>query len=242
MFDAALLESRKDHSLRGRRLSLPVAVGLHLAVIAAFVGASAWFTGDAPEPVIPIVYPVPSTGDGSPPPPPGGGQNRHTVALRPRPLQPIVAPVSLPIDAPTAVEDGAEAQTDPSDSGPEGLGSRDGIDGGTGPSTGGPAIDLGEQQILIPGGAVAAPVLLQRVEPDYPEAALRAHLQGTVILEAVITTSGEVQQIRVLKAVHPLLDEAAERAVRQWRYKPATLNGRAVPVFLTVTVRFALPA
>jgi protein TonB len=61
-----------------------------------------------------------------------------------------------------------------------------------------------------------------------------------VILEAVITTSGDVQQIHVLRSVNPLLDEAAVRAVRAWRYRPATLNGRAVPVYLTVTVRFGI--
>jgi protein TonB len=76
--------------------------------------------------------------------------------------------------------------------------------------------------------------------PDYPEAARRAHLQGTVILEAVITTAGEVREIRVLKPLHPLLDEAAERAVRRWRYRPAALDGRAVTVYLTVTVSFGL--
>ena len=85
-----------------------------------------------------------------------------------------------------------------------------------------------------------APVVLERVEPDYPESARRARLQGIVILEATITTSGEVRQVRVLKSVNPLLDEAALLAVRAWRYRPATLNGRAVSVYLTVTVRFGI--
>jgi len=49
-----------------------------------------------------------------------------------------------------------------------------------------------------------------------------------------------VQEIRVLRSLNPLRDEAAERAVRQWRYRPATLNGRSVSVYLTVTVDFHL--
>jgi TonB family protein len=61
-----------------------------------------------------------------------------------------------------------------------------------------------------------------------------------VILEAVITTAGDVREIRVLRSANPLLDEAAVRAVRRWRYRPATLNGRAVPVYLTVTVTFGI--
>ena len=61
-----------------------------------------------------------------------------------------------------------------------------------------------------------------------------------VILEAVITAGGAVDDVRILRSANPLLDAAAERAVRQWRYKPATLNGRAVSVYLTVTVTFGL--
>jgi protein TonB len=118
-------------------------------------------------------------------------------------------------------------------------GGGEGGGGGTGPGDGGGGGGNGEE-ILTPGGDVRPPVVLDRVEPDYPESARRARLQGTVILEATITTSGEVQQVRVLKSVNPLLDEAAVRAVRVWRYRPATLNGRAVPVYLTVTVRFGI--
>jgi protein TonB len=60
-----------------------------------------------------------------------------------------------------------------------------------------------------------------------------------VIIEAVISPSGEVQQARTLRS-HPLLDEAALTAVRQWRYTPTLLNGIPVPVIITVTVTFTL--
>ena len=78
MFDDALLESGKTHALGAKRLSLPLAIGLHVAVIGAFVGASAWLDGEAPEPVIPILFPAASS---SPPPPPpaGGGEDRPRV-------------------------------------------------------------------------------------------------------------------------------------------------------------------
>ena len=66
------------------------------------------------------------------------------------------------------------------------------------------------------------------------------HKEGIVILEAVITDGGTVEDLRVLKSVDPILDDAARRAVLQWRYEPATLNGRTVRVFLTVTVTFSL--
>jgi protein TonB len=83
-------------------------------------------------------------------------------------------------------------------------------------------------------------VLTNRVEPSYPEAARKARMEGVVILEAIITASGSVEEVKVLKSVNPLLDASAFRAVQQWRYRPATLNGRAVRVYLTVTVTFNL--
>src|SRR6266498_3233107 len=58
--------------------------------------------------------------------------------------------------------------------------------------------------------------------------------------EAPSGVEGGVEDVKVLKSVNPLLDASAVRAVQQWRYRPATLNGRAVRVYLTVTVTFNL--
>ena len=240
MFDDALLESRKDRRPGGRRLSLPVAIGLHAAVLGAFVGASAWFTGEAPEPAIPILFPSAAA---APPPPGGGGEPVRTrrMARSDSAARPMQRPVALPTESAPAPSEAPE----PPEAGPgeeqPGGGPNSGVDGGTGPPRVGPVGPEGGGEILPVGGDVRAPVLLERVEPDYPEPARRARIQGTVILEAIITTSGAVQEIRVLKPLHPLLDEAAARAVREWRYRPATLGGRFVPVYLTVTVRFSLP-
>lgn len=88
------------------------------------------------------------------------------------------------------------------------------------------------------GGEVLAPRLVNRVEPAYPEAARRAHIGGVVVLEGLITTSGDVAELRVLKSVDPLLDAAALRAVQQWRYSPATKDGKPVCVYLTITTTF----
>ena len=98
----------------------------------------------------------------------------------------------------------------------------------------------GAGQIFRVGGDVLAPKLLNRVEPSYPRAAREKRIEGVVILEAKLTESGNVSDIAVLKSVHPLVDEAAVQAVRQWRYSPATLNGTPVSVYLTVTTTFNL--
>jgi protein TonB len=64
-------------------------------------------------------------------------------------------------------------------------------------------------------------------------------VEGVVILEAVLDENGNVKSVRVLTS-KPLLDDAAIRAVRQWRYTPTLLNGIPVPVLMTITVNFQL--
>jgi protein TonB len=90
----------------------------------------------------------------------------------------------------------------------------------------------------LPSG-IKAPVKTVEIAPVYPVMARNAHVQGTVILEAVVDANGRVEDVRVLRSI-PLLDQAAADAVRQWRYTPTLLNGRAIPIVLTVTVSFTL--
>ena len=77
------------------------------------------------------------------------------------------------------------------------------------------------------------------VAPVYPAIARTAHVQGVVILEAVLDARGGSRSVRVLRSI-PLLDQAAVDAVQQWRFTPALLNGEPVPVVMTVTVNFTL--
>ena len=89
-------------------------------------------------------------------------------------------------------------------------------------------------------GAVTRPVILDAPQPRYTEIARRAGVQGTVIVEAVINEQGRVTDVQVLKTLPMGLDQAAVDAVRSWRFKPATLAGKAVKVFYTLTVNFTL--
>jgi protein TonB len=89
------------------------------------------------------------------------------------------------------------------------------------------------------GGDVQASKLIRRVDPVYPELARRARVHGVVILEVTVDEEGAVAEARLLRG-HPLLDEAALSAVRQWRYSPTLLNGEPVRVIATVTVIFNL--
>jgi TonB family protein len=82
--------------------------------------------------------------------------------------------------------------------------------------------------------------LLRRVEPEYPEQALTQRVQGPVLLDVHISQEGAVQEIKLVSG-EPLLAEAAIAAVRQWRFKPRTVNGHAVEMETRITLKFTLP-
>jgi protein TonB len=89
------------------------------------------------------------------------------------------------------------------------------------------------------GGQIKPPALVYRVQPVYPDFAVQAHIEGTVILEAIVDEEGKVDSVRVLRSVG-VLDRAAIAAVEQWRYSPLLLNGRRERFVLTVTLSFNL--
>jgi protein TonB len=93
--------------------------------------------------------------------------------------------------------------------------------------------------LVRPGGNVKPPDRILNVRPDYPPMAIAARVSGSVVIEAIIGTDGVVREAKVLRSV-PLLDDAALKAVRQWRYTPTLLNGVPVSVIMTVTVTFTL--
>jgi TonB family protein len=83
-------------------------------------------------------------------------------------------------------------------------------------------------------------LLLQKVQPSYPEQALRVGLQGPVVLQAWIGRDGTIRDLKLIRG-SLLLGQAAYKAVRQWRYQPYLRNGRAVEAQTYVTVDFRLP-
>jgi protein TonB len=243
MFEEDLIESKKRQGGSRTGMTLPVSIGIHGLVIGIALGASIWFVEDVPEPPIPVTFyaaaPPP------PPPPPAAAPKaapkvevQKVVPVRPTEMvAPTIIPENIPkplaAPEPEAPAGGVEGGVEGGVPGGVPGGVLGGVPGGTGPGT-------GEGEPLRVGGEVKAPVLVNRVEPSYPEAARKARMEGVVILEAIITASGSVEEVKVLKSVNPLLDASAVRAVQAWRYKPATLNGRAVRVYLTVTVTFNL--
>jgi protein TonB len=94
------------------------------------------------------------------------------------------------------------------------------------------------QKVRVSSG-VAQGMLIRQVRPQYPPLAQKAHIQGAVVLQAVIGKDGSVEDLRVISG-HPLLTAAAIDAVRQWLYKPYTLNGEPVSVDTQISVNFTL--
>ena len=95
--------------------------------------------------------------------------------------------------------------------------------------------------IRIPvGGNVQAAKLLTKVDPAYPADLKQQGIAGTVLVRAVVSTTGDTLSPEVINTVHPGLAQAALDAVRQWRSQPPLLNGQPVEVVTTVTVTFVL--
>jgi len=118
--------------------------------------------------------------------------------------------------------------------------------GGTGTGTEGEGSGGKEAPVAIPegpvrvGGDVKAPKVTDRTEPEYTATARQARVAGVVIVEAIIDRNGNVDQVKVIKGLPMGLSEAAERAVKKWKFRPGTLNGQPVDVIFNLTVNFKL--
>ena len=93
--------------------------------------------------------------------------------------------------------------------------------------------------VRIAGGVVAG-VRTSFVQPKYPPIAKIARLSGTVVLRAIISKTGKIENLEVSYATDPMFVMASIDAVRQWVYRPYVLNGEPTEVDTTVTVNFAL--
>jgi protein TonB len=90
------------------------------------------------------------------------------------------------------------------------------------------------------GGNVKAPVKISAPDPEYTESARAARIEGAVIVETIIDKQGRVRSTKIVKGQPMGLGAAAERAVKSWTFKPATLNGKPVEVYFNLTVNFRL--
>jgi periplasmic protein TonB len=120
----------------------------------------------------------------------------------------------------------------------QGTGIGPGVGSGLGPGWGG-GTGGGAYK---PGNGVLTPTLIHEVKPQYTAPAMRAKIQGEVLLECVIQPDGTVGNIRVLRSLDSTfgLDNEAIKAARQWRFRPGTRQGQPVPVLVTIQIAFTL--
>jgi periplasmic protein TonB len=130
-----------------------------------------------------------------------------------------------------------------------GPGSGGGPGSGRGPGNGsgdGPGLGSGRNGGLgdgyAPGNGVSAPRLIREVKPGYTSEAMRARIQGLVRLQAIVAPDGSVSAARIVRSLDDKygLDQEALKTVKQWRFTPGTLAGRAVPVVIEIELKFTL--
>lgn len=97
---------------------------------------------------------------------------------------------------------------------------------------------LAVQRVRVSQG-VSEGNLISQTKPPYPPMAKMARVQGAVVLQAIISKQGTIENLRVVSG-HPMLVQAAMDAVRQWRYRPYLLNGEPVEVETQITLNFSL--
>ena len=101
-------------------------------------------------------------------------------------------------------------------------------------------IRFAERDEIPRPGDLSTPVALNKVDPAYPPDLKQEHIEGTVILYAIIKADGTVSDIRVLHGFNDRLDENARIALSRWHFRPATKNG--VPVELEAVVQIPFRA
>ena len=155
----------------------------------------------------------------------------------------VIAPQFIPLHA---------AQVDDSKLGPpapnlpdieirSGRGPRDGVLDGLGLGDNMPAVMPARPTVVKPlvVSNLGEGSLLRRLQPTYPALARQARIQGPVELQAIISKTGTIEHLVVVRG-HPMLAAAALEAVRQWRYRPYLLNHEPIEVETEITVNFVL--
>ena len=172
------------------------------------------------------------------------------LAREPDPLQQLMIPAKPmaaaleafpgPIEAPAAPQtpsqgSGTRGGAGTGDGLGDGPGRGDGLGDGVDRNTGGGPVRPGTQGLTLPR-------VLREVKPQYTADAMRAKVQGTVLLACVVRADGTVGQVRVIRSLDPTfgLDQQAIAAVKFWRFVPGTRFGEPVAVQITIELTFTI--
>ena len=123
--------------------------------------------------------------------------------------------------------------------GPNGIGRESGGSDGSGTGNSGWGPGSGNT-IYVPGHGVVAPIVVYAPEAEFSDEARRQKYQGVCLLSLIVNTHGNPQNVRVIRSLGMGLDEKALQAVRGYRFKPGTKDGKPVPVTIIYEVDFHL--
>ena len=236
MFEDSTFESMGRIRTRSRGWMLAT-FALNGSILLALILIPLIYPQALPRMAIPMLMQAPSTPPEAPKPQPIPA---GAVVVRPRfDLSTFTAPSQIPHTISTP--DTREVLIAPID--PNGLGG-----GGNGP--GNPdGVFNGQRSVRVVEARPRGPanvssgimqgLLLQEITPAYPPIAKAARVEGTVVLQAVISKTGTIENLRVVSGP-AMLQQAAIDAVEQWIYRPYLLDGAPVEVETTVNVNFRL--
>jgi protein TonB len=240
MFEDSLVESRVGEVSSSRRWTTVASITLQFAVAGLVIALpllhpqALSFEIETPK----MLLPLPP----KPPAPPVRVQRVTEAASN-------VAPPEFsrpPIISTMAPSSDISASEEPSLVAPDsGMGMHTDVPGGfLGDSGPHPSVSVGSaaphKRIDVSSG-VSEGMLMAPIRPAYPAIARAAHVEGTVVVEAVISRNGTIESLHVLRGPM-MLQRAAIEAIQGARYRPYRLNGEAVDVQTTITVNFRLSA
>jgi protein TonB len=179
--------------------------------------------GAPPKPTPPPPTPTPAV---SVPEPPKPVVIEEPQAIAPEP-EPMPDPAPAPAAVATANGTGAQ-QAGSGDQSGTGIGDR------SGPGSGDEPYGI--------GNGVSAPIPVRRPPPAYTAEAMRARLQGVVVLNCVVRPDGKCSDIRVMKSLDTMfgLDQQAIASAREWVFRPGMRMGQPVPVLVTLEIGFTI--
>jgi periplasmic protein TonB len=241
VFLRGLLDTPTDHPQRNS-IDWIVSLALHILIVGAVVVAPLAFTEGIDLRAFQLTHlTVPKPPAAAPPPPATTAESLKRVL---RPVQSaLLAPTLIPRRIET-VKDAPAPDVEPGGviggiPGGEAGGVLGGILGGVprGPAPPGPA--AAKKTVYRIGGDVKPPRQIQIVQPSYPMVARTAHVDGVVVIDAIIDEQGNVVEAHAVSGPG-LLIPAALKAVIQWKYEPTYLDGAPVAIRMEVNVDFHL--
>jgi periplasmic protein TonB len=246
MFEQSIVHKGKSR----KPWAIALAMLVELGVVGLLVLIPLIFVQAIPMPEFTSILTLPAPPP-PPPPPPPAAMKIQKAAPRHFNAEILLAPRTVPQQAPVIVADAAPSIPQTPDLGGVPGGVPGGVTGGvingivgSVPEAAPPPVPLKPEAPATPsrihvGGNVEAAMLTHEVEPVYPKLASEARIGGQVRLKAVIDKDGHIKDLSLISG-HPLLVPSAMNAVRQWVYRPTYLNGNPVEVDTEIDVTFAL--